>query len=54
MVDGLHTEAFSTKHIGHLGLVADKIDDLDLVQLIDQPLPVSTAPMFRMGIVWQR
>ena len=43
MVDGLHTEAFSTKHIGHLGLVADKIDDLDLVRLIDLRIPVNKA-----------
>jgi len=42
-MDGLHSEDFSTKHIGHLGLVADKIDDLDLVRLIDQRLPVSEA-----------
>jgi len=42
-MDALPSEAFSTKHIGHLGLVADKIDDLDLVQLIDQRIPVSKA-----------
>ena len=42
-MDGLRSEAFSTKHIGHLGLVADKIDELDLVELIDQRLPISEA-----------
>jgi len=39
----LHSEAYFTKHMGHLGLVADKIDELDLVRLIDQRIPVSAA-----------
>lgn len=33
----------SIKHIGHLGLVADKIDELNLIGLIDQRLPISSA-----------
>jgi len=34
-------EQFSTHHLGHLGLVAAKIDSLDLIGLIDRRLPVS-------------
>ena len=34
-------EQFSTQHLGHLGLVADKIDSLGLVELIDRRLPIS-------------
>lgn len=34
---------FSSAHIGHLGLVADKIDSMNLVNLIDCRLPVSEA-----------
>lgn len=36
-------EQFSSAHLGHLGLVADKIDGLKLVELIDHRLPVSKA-----------
>jgi transposase len=36
-------EQFSSLYIGHLGLVADKIDNLDLISLIDERLPVSEA-----------
>jgi len=39
----LGEEQFSTQHMGHLGLVADKIDSLSLVELIDRRLPVSEA-----------
>jgi transposase len=34
-------EQFSTCHLGHLGLVAAKIDSMDLIGLIDRRLPVS-------------
>ena len=40
-MDNISAQAISTKHIGHLGLVADKIDELGLIDLIDQRLPVS-------------
>lgn len=36
-------EQFSTKNLGHLGLVADKIDDLNLIELIDRRLPINEA-----------
>ena len=36
-------EQFSSAHLGHLGLVADKIDSLNIVSLIDNRLPVSEA-----------
>ena len=36
-------EQFSAAHLGHLGLVADKIDSLNIVSLIDNRLPVSEA-----------
>ena len=36
-------EQFSSAHLGHLGLVADKIDCLNIVDLIDRRLPVSKA-----------
>lgn len=36
-------EQFSTCHLGHLGLVAAKIDSMDLIGLIDRRLPVSEA-----------
>jgi transposase len=36
-------EEFSTTHIGHLGLVAAKIADIGLVDLINQRLPISEA-----------
>ena len=34
-------EQFSSAHLGHLGLVADKIDSLKIIDLIDNRLPVS-------------
>ena len=40
-MDVLEEEQFSTTHLGHLGLVADKIDSLNLVDLIDKRLPIS-------------
>lgn len=40
-MEALKEEHFSSKHLGHLGLVADKIDSLNLVGLIDQILPIS-------------
>src|SRR5665811_78018 len=42
-MDVLEEEQFSTTHLGHLGLVADKIDSLNLVDLIDKRLPISEA-----------
>lgn len=36
-------ERFSTQHLGHLGLVASKIDSMGLIGLIDRRLPVSAA-----------
>lgn len=40
-MDVFKEEDFSSAHLGHLGLVADKIDSLNLVDLIDNRLPVS-------------
>jgi len=40
-MDGLSAQDISIKHIGHLGLVADKIDELGLMDLINQRLPIS-------------
>lgn len=34
-------EQFATLHLGHLGLVADKIDSLKLIELIDSRLPIT-------------
>lgn len=42
-MDVLIEEQFSSAHLGHLGLVADKIDSLNLVELIDSRLPISEA-----------
>lgn len=42
-MDELQKKSFSTLHIGHLGLVADKIKCTGLMKLIDQRLPVSKA-----------
>lgn len=42
-MDDLTAQDISIKHIGHLGLVADKIDDLGLIDLINQRLPISEA-----------
>ena len=36
-------EQFASTHLGHLGLVADKIDSLKLIELIDSRLPISQA-----------
>ena len=43
MMDVFKEEQFSSAHLGHLGLVADKIDDLHIIDLIDNRLPVSEA-----------
>ena len=40
-MDVFKAEQFSFSHIGHLGLVADKIDSLNLIGLIDRSLPIS-------------
>ena len=42
-MDALKEEQFSSTHLGHLGLVADKIDSLKIVDLIDNRLPISKA-----------
>ncbi len=42
-MDVFKEEQFSSAHLGHLGLVADKIDSLHLVDLIDRRLPISEA-----------
>jgi len=42
-MEDFQSEDFSTKYIGHLGLVVDKIDDLNLVRLIDERLPISQS-----------
>ena len=42
-MDVFKEEQFSSAHIGHLGLVAAKIDDLNLIDLIDHRLPISEA-----------
>ena len=42
-MDALKEEQFSSTHLGHLGLVADKIDSLNIVNLIDNRLPISKA-----------
>lgn len=42
-MDLFKEEHFSSSHIGHLGLVAAKIDDLNLIDLIDNRLPISEA-----------
>ena len=36
-------EQFSSAHLGHLGLVADKINSLNIIGLIDNRLPISEA-----------
>lgn len=40
-MDLFKEEQFATLHLGHLGLVADKIDSLNLVNLIDRRLPIT-------------
>ena len=40
-MDVFKEEQFATLHIGHLGLIADKIDSLNLVNLIDRRLPIT-------------
>ena len=42
-MQGFREEQCSSAHIGHLGLVADKIDSLGLTALIDERMPVSEA-----------
>lgn len=42
-MDAFKEEQFSSAHLGHFGLVADKIDSLNLVDLIDRRLPISDA-----------
>lgn len=42
-MDVFKEEQFSSAHIGHLGLVAAKIDDLNLIDLIDHRIPISEA-----------
>jgi len=42
-MDVLKEEHFAAAHLGHLGLVADKIDSLKLTELIDNRLPISKA-----------
>ena len=42
-MDVFGEEQFSSAHLGHLGLVADKIDSLNLIELIDSRLPISEA-----------
>ena len=41
-MENLSSEDFSIKQLGHLGLFADKIDSLNLIDLIDSLLPVSS------------
>jgi len=43
IMNGFKEEQFSSAHLGHLGLVADKIDSLNIIDLIDKRLPVSKA-----------
>lgn len=40
-MEAFKEEQFSSCHLGHLGLVAAKIDSMDLIGLIDRRLPVS-------------
>ena len=42
-MDVFKEEQFSSTHLGHLGLVADKIDSLNIIDLIDNRLPISEA-----------
>jgi transposase len=42
-MDVFKEEQISTIHLGHLGLVADKIDSLKIIDLIDNRLPISEA-----------
>lgn len=42
-MDVFPEEQFSSTHIGHLGLVIDKIDSLNLISLIDHRLPINAA-----------
>jgi transposase len=41
IMNELKEEHFSTQHLGHLGLIVDKMESLGLPELIDQRLPVS-------------
>lgn len=40
-MSSFESEQVSSLHLGHLGLVADKIESLGLIELIDRRLPVS-------------
>jgi transposase len=40
-MEALRSEDFSIKQLGHLGLVSDKIDCLNLIELIDNRLRIS-------------
>lgn len=42
-MDVYQEEQFSSAHLGHLGLVADKIESLKIIDLIDSRLPISEA-----------
>lgn len=42
-MDVFKEEQFSSAHLGHLGLVADKIESLKIIGLIDNRLPISEA-----------
>ena len=42
-MDALNEDNYSGKAIDHLGLVADIIDDLDIIQLIDDRLPLTAS-----------
>jgi transposase len=48
-MDLLNAKNFSGKVLDHLGLVADKIDELKLVQRIDEKLPLHGACKVTMG-----
>jgi hypothetical protein len=43
IMDVFKEEQFSSAHLGHLGLVADKIDSLKIIDLIDSRLPISES-----------
>ena len=40
-MDDFKEQHFSSAHLGHLGLVADKIESMNLITLIDHRLPIS-------------
>jgi transposase len=43
IMDVFKEEQFSSAHLGHLGLVADKIESLKIIDLIDSRLPISES-----------